>query len=94
MTIFALKYKLRKAESHATINEVMAAWEGQKVTESTWILKRNDGYKCRDIVDDLLDHITADNEIFVVEIKQKDNKPLMAFNIPGNTEPNYEILFF
>ena len=88
MKTFTLSYKLHKEEDRAAINGLMEAWEGQQVQESTWILKRNDGCKCRDIVDDLLDHISADNEIFVVEIKQKDNKPLMAVNIPGNTGQN------
>ena len=81
MTIFSLNYKPSRSEDHATLDEIMAAWEGQKIAESTWILKRNDGCTCRDIVDDLLDHITADNEIFVVEIKQKDHRPVTAVNI-------------
>ena len=69
MTTFVLTYKLHKAENHAAINELMEAWEGQLVTESTWILKRNDGCTCQTIIDDLREHISADNDISVVEIK-------------------------
>ena len=69
MTTFALNYKLRRDEDHAAINELMAVWEGQQVADSTWILKRNDGCTCQIIMDDLLEHISADNDISVVEIK-------------------------
>ena len=88
MTTFSVSCNPSKTIDHAAVIDIMEAWEGQQVMESTWILKRNDGCTCRDVVDDLLDHISADNEIFVVEIKQKDNKPLMAVNIPGNTGQN------
>ena len=68
MKTFALNYKLHKEEDQATINRLMEAWEGQQVAESTWILKRNDGCTCQTIKDDLLEHISADNEITVSEI--------------------------
>ena len=71
MTTFALNYKLHKDEDHATFNEIMAAWEAQQVSESTWILKRNDGCTCQTVIDDLLEHISADNEISVVEMKRE-----------------------
>ena len=71
MTIFSLSYNIRKAEDNAAINTIMKAWQGWQVQESTWILKRNDGCTCQTIMDDLLEHISADNEISVVEIKQK-----------------------
>ena len=74
MKTFALNYKLRRAEDQATINRLMEAWEGQQVAETTWRLKRNDGCTCQTIIDDLLEHISADNEIAVVEIKQKDGE--------------------
>ena len=70
MTIFSLTYKLHKAEDQATINGLMEAWEGQQVAETTWILKRNDGCTCQTVIDDLLEHISAENEISVVEIRQ------------------------
>ena len=69
MILFALAYKLHKAEDQTAINELMAAWEGQQIADSTWILKRNDGCTCQIIMEDLLEHISADNEISVVEIK-------------------------
>ena len=69
MTIFALTCKLRKGEEQMGINELMAAWDGQQVADSTWILKRNDGCTCQIIMEDLLEHISADDEISVVEIK-------------------------
>ena len=69
MTTFALTYKLYRAEDHAAINSLMAAWDGQQVADSIWILKRNDGCTCQIIIDDLLEHISADNDISVVEIK-------------------------
>ena len=68
MTEFSLTYKLHKSDDQATINSLMEAWEGQQVAETTWILKRNDGCTCQTIIDDLLEHISADNEISVVEI--------------------------
>ena len=71
MTIFSLSYKHRTPDDDATINGVMKAWESQRVAEGVWILKRNDGCTCRDIISDLQEHISADNEILVVEIKQK-----------------------
>ena len=80
MTIFLLTYKLHNADD-AIFNNLMAAWEGQKMMESTWILRRNDGCTCQDIIDDLLEHISPDNEIFVVEIGQKDSKPLMKKHV-------------
>ena len=69
MTTFSLTCKLHRIEDQTTINEIMAAWEGQQVAESTWILKRNDGCTCEIIMEDLLQHISAENEISVVEIK-------------------------
>ena len=69
MKTFALNYKLHKDEDLAILNKLMAAWDGQQVADSTWILKRNDGCTCQIIMDDLLEHISADNEISVVEIK-------------------------
>ena len=69
MTEFSLTYKLHKSDDQATINSLMEAWEGQQVAETTWILKRNDGCTCQTIIDDLLEHISADNEISVVEIE-------------------------
>ena len=80
MTIFSLTYKQQNAEDNAVFQNLMEVWEGQKVMESTWILKRNDGCTCHDIIDDLLEHISPDNEIFVVEIKQKNGKPSVAFH--------------
>ena len=68
MKTFTLNYKLHREEDRATINSLMEAWEGQQVQESTWILKRNDGCTCQTIIDDLMEHISADNEISVVEI--------------------------
>ena len=68
MKTFALNYKLHREEDRATINGLMEAWEGQQVQESTWILKRNDGCTCQTVIDDLMEHISADNEISVVEI--------------------------
>ena len=70
MKTFALNYKLHREEDRATINGLMEAWEGQQVQESTWILKRNDGCTCQTIMEDLLEHIDAGNEISVVELKQ------------------------
>ena len=81
MMLFTLTYKPRKAEDRATINAIMKAWQGWQVQESTWILKRNDGCTCQTIMDDLLEHISADNEISVVELKQERNKPQKAFKI-------------
>ena len=75
MTTFALNYKLHKDEDHATFNEIMAAWEAQQVSESTWILKRNDGCTCQTVMDDLLEHIDAGNDISVVEIKYAPPAP-------------------
>ena len=69
MTIFMLTYKLCRVEDRAAIDSLMEAWEGRQVAESTWILKRNDGCTCQIIIDDLREHISADNEISVVEIK-------------------------
>ena len=69
MTIFSLSYNLHRAEDRVAINCLLAAWEGQQVADSTWILKRNDGCTCQIIMEDLLEHISADNEISVVEIK-------------------------
>ena len=69
MTIFSLNHNLHRAEDQAAINSLMAAWEGQQVADSTWLLKRNDGCTCQIIIDDLREHISADNEISVVEIK-------------------------
>ena len=69
MKVFALNYKLHRAEDRAAIDSLMEAWEGQQVAESTWILKRNDGCTCQTIIDDLSEHIPIDNEISVVEIK-------------------------
>ena len=72
MTLFSLSCdKLGKAEDRATINDVMEAWEGEQVAETVWILKRNDGCTCQTIVDDLMEHLSTDNEISVVEIKRK-----------------------
>lgn len=81
MTIFSLTYKLHNADDHAILQDLMAAWEGQKMMESTWILRRNDGCTCQDIIDDLLEHISTDNEIFVAEIGQKDGKSLMKKHV-------------
>ena len=72
MRTFSLSYKLHRAEDHAVVNDIMAAWEGQRVMDSVWLLKRNDGCTCRDVIDDLLEHIAAENEISVVEIGRKD----------------------
>ena len=69
MTTFSLTCKLHRTEDQTTINEIMAAWGGQQVAESTWILKRNDGCTCEIIMEDLLQHISTENEISVVEIK-------------------------
>ena len=74
MTIFSLSHNLRKPEDRATISDMMEAWEGQQVAEAVWILKRNDGCTCQDVIDDLLDHISADNEISVVEISGQSNR--------------------
>ena len=68
MKTFALSYKLHKEEDRATINGLMEAWEGQQVAETTWMLKRNDGCTCQTVIDDLLEHISAENEISVVEV--------------------------
>ena len=70
MTIFSLSHKLYRAEDRAAINNIMVAWDGQQVADSTWILKRNDGCTCQIVMEDLLEHIhiAADNEISVVEI--------------------------
>ena len=67
MTIFSLNYKLHREEDRAAINSLMEAWEGRQVAESTWILKRNDGCTCQTILDDLLEHISAENEIYIDE---------------------------
>lgn len=80
MTIFSLSYKHRTPDD-VTIDGVMKAWEGQQVAEGVWILKRNDGCTCRDIISDLQEHISADNDITVVELKEENNKPTTAFNI-------------
>ena len=69
MTTFALNYKLRREEDQTALNDLLEAWEGQRVADSTWILKRNDGCTCQTIIDDLREHISIDNEISVVEIK-------------------------
>ena len=69
MTTFTLTYSPRREEDHATINELMEAWEGQQLAESIWILKRNDGCTCQIIMEDLLEHISAENDFSVVEIK-------------------------
>ena len=69
MKTFALNYKFRREEDQAIINRLMEVWEGQQVAESTWRLKRNDGCTCQTVIDDLLEHISAVNEISVVEIK-------------------------
>ena len=69
MKTFALNYKLHREEDRATIDGLMEAWEGQQVADITWILKRNDGCTCQIIMEDLLEHISADNDISVVEIK-------------------------
>lgn len=74
MRTFSLSYKLHKAEDHAAVNRMMAAWEGLQVAESTWILKRNDGCTCQDVIDDLLEHIAAENEISVKEISQRNGR--------------------
>ena len=71
MTTFALNYKLHSTEDAATIRKVLEAWEGQQVAEAVWILRRNDGCTCQDVMEDLLDHISAENEISVKEIKQE-----------------------
>ena len=71
MTIFSLSYRPRKTKDCTVINNLMTAWQGWQVQKSTWILKRNDGCTCQAVMDDLLEHISADNEISVVEIKQK-----------------------
>ena len=68
MTTFALNYKLRRGEDQTALNDLLEAWEGQQVADSTWILKRNDGCTCQTIIDDLREHISIDNEISVVEI--------------------------
>ena len=82
MTIFSLSYKHRTPDDDATtINSVMKAWEGLQVAEDVWILKRNDGCTCRDIISDLQEHISADNDITVVELKEENNKLMRAFNI-------------
>ena len=73
MTIFSLSYNIRRAEDNAAINAIMKAWQGWQVQESTWILKRNDGCTCQTIMEDLLEHIDAGNEISVVELKQEKN---------------------
>ena len=74
MKTFALNYKLHREEDRATINSLMEAWEGQQQTESTWILKRNDGCTCQTIMDDLSEHIDAGDEVSVVEIDQKSHR--------------------
>ena len=71
MTIFALNCELHSDEDRATITDLVEAWEGQHITDSTWILKRNDGCTCQTIMEDLLEHISADNEISVVEISKE-----------------------
>ena len=71
MTLFSLSYKPHKAEDCAAINDMMEAWEGRQVAETVWILKRNDGCTCQTIMDDLMEHFSTDNDISVVEIKQK-----------------------
>ena len=82
MTLFSLNCKkLGKTEDHAAVSDMMEAWEGQQVAETVWILKRNDGCTCQTVIDDLLEHISADNDISVVELKAEDNKPQTAFNI-------------
>ena len=81
MTIFSLSYKPCKAEDCAAISDMMEAWDGQQVAETVWILKRNDGCTCQTVMDDLLEHISADNDISVAELKAENNKPQTAFNI-------------
>ena len=71
MTVFSLSCTLRNANDHAAMNGLMEAWEGQQVAETVWILRRNDGCTCQTVMDDLMEHISANNEISVVEIKQK-----------------------
>ena len=71
MKTFTLSYKLHKEEDRAAINSLMEAWEGQQVAETTWMLKRNDGCTCQTVIDDLLEHISAENEISVVEVGGK-----------------------
>ena len=71
MTIFSLSYKPNRPEDNAAINNMMEAWEGLQVAEAVWILRRNDGCTCQDVMEDLLDHISAENEISVKEIKQE-----------------------
>ena len=83
MTKFSLTCKLHNPEDQATINSLMEAWEGQQVAESTWILKRNDGCTCQTIMEDLLEHISDENEISVIEIKQDGSK---AENTEGKTQ--------
>ena len=74
MTTFSLTYKLHKIEDQVAINSLMETWEGRQVADSTWILKRNDGCTCQIIMEDLLEHISADNDISVVEIKTERRK--------------------
>ena len=81
MPIFSLSYKLNKPEDCAAIHKMMKAWQGLQVADATWILKRNDGCTCQTVIDDLLEHISADNDISVVELKAENNKPQTAFNI-------------
>ena len=69
MKIFTLTCSPLKNEAPAAFNELMEAWEGQQVADSTWILKRNDGCTCQTIIDDLREHISAENDFSVVEIK-------------------------
>ena len=57
MTTFTISCKLHRPEDQAAFDCIMEAWEGQRVMESTWILKRNDGCTCQTVIDDLLEHI-------------------------------------
>ena len=71
MTLFSVNYTPHQSEAGDVVIGLMEAWEGQRVADSVWILKRNDGCTCQTVMDDLLEHISAANEISVVEIKQK-----------------------
>ena len=82
MTIFALTYNLHKPKDQTILQDLLESWEGLQVMETTWLLKRNDGCTCQDVIDDLLNHIDAENEIFVVEIAQKNGESLMEHHIP------------
>ena len=83
MILFSLTHNLHNSEGHAIFHDIMEAWEAQQVMESTWILKRNDDCTCQDIIDDLMEHIDADNEVFVVEVGQKNGKFQMEHYVPS-----------